>query len=317
MENPANADFCAECGEKLARNSGNFFNRTFSNWNKKSRNYKIATGVLGCCVGVFIILLIIGAIFPTTNLALDKTDIQIDNQTTTYMLKGTTEVNATIKINSKDLSLTNVEVKPNSDGKFVYQLQIPTNMNQSDVIVTAKLPNKSENQVTATINRPTSSPASSPTNQPAGKPNKTLSTDNYTLQYPSNWELNTKTNSGFSTGNTPGTMKIYNIQIDTWSISEYAKGDPSSGLPEIPATFDAVVNDMQSQREGSYTKKDITVAGLSAIEYADLTPDEVNSEHVFVYFSKGDTLYEISMGTNNYDADRPGFDMILNTFQLK
>lgn len=154
-ENPLNADFCAECGEKLSVNNANVLSRGFSNWSNKSRNYKIITGFLGCCVGAFIILLIIGAIFPMTNLALDNTNVQIDNQTTDYMLKGNSEANATVIISSKALNLNNVEINPTADGKFEYKLQIPKNVNTSEVVVTAKSPKKSENQATATIKRPT------------------------------------------------------------------------------------------------------------------------------------------------------------------
>ncbi|NMC58294.1 MAG: zinc ribbon domain-containing protein [Candidatus Methanofastidiosa archaeon] len=189
-ENPLTADFCAECGKNLSKNlnsGSNPISRWFSNWNKKSSGYKIITGLLGCCIGAFIIILILGAIFPTTALSLENTTINIDNQTTEYLLKGKTEAGATVKINSKTLNINNVEVKPAADGKFEYKLQIPTNINESEVIVSAKVPNKSENQATATIKRPSTTQTSA---EPKIDPNyKTFNSSFITFQYPKDWKI--------------------------------------------------------------------------------------------------------------------------------
>ena len=316
-ENPLKADFCSECGtrfnEKIDAKGSNPISRGASSWNKRSKRFKITTGILGCCVGAFIIIMILAAIFPVTSLSLDNTSVNIDNQTTAYMLKGNTEANATVEISSTVLNLNNVEVKPDANGNFEYEVQIPLNVNTSDVLVTAKSTKKSENTATLTINRPSNSPS---TPQNTGTPNKTYSDQNISFNYPNNWQANPNGIPNFATGNAAGNLED-NVQIDSFSISEYAQGDSED--PAIPATMESVVNNLQSQKEGTYTKENITVDGLNGLEYTDLTPDpnEQGAEYEFVYFAKGDTLYEIDLSTTNYDADKTGMDMILKTFQVK
>jgi len=163
-ENPSNATFCSECGESLPEVKSNPISKGMSYWKNQNKGFKILTGFLGCCIGAFIILMIIAAAFPTTNLSLANTTANIDNQTIEYLLIGHTEPNATVKLTSKSLNLNGMEITPESNGTFEYKLQIPTNTSAVDVTITAKVPNKSENQATTTIKRP-----SPPTQSTANK----------------------------------------------------------------------------------------------------------------------------------------------------
>ena len=41
------------------------------------------------------------------------------------------------------------------------------------------------------------------------------------------------------------------------------------------------------------------------------------SGRVDVVFVKGDTLYDIWLNTNNYDADKTGINMMINTMKIQ
>lgn len=143
-------------------------------------------------------------------------------------------------------------------------------------------------------------------------PHKTFSKDGITFDYPESWEPNP---NGFITIGTGNSGPVtYNAGIDTWSIKEYAAEPPT-----IPATMDAVIQDMRKDRPGNYDKKEITVAGIKGIEYTPkeyVSQGKYSAKRVDVYFAKGDKLYNLFMTTTNYAADRPGFDMILNTLKI-
>jgi ribosomal protein L37E len=150
-KNYNNADFCAECGEKLDKKP---LDRAVSSWKKQSNGTKVISSVIGCCFGIVIFLVLIALIFPTTALSIDNTTIDIDNQTTTYVLKGTTDANATVKISSQALNLTNVEANVGDDGKFEYTLPIPLDVTELELDVVAKAEGKSQSYENITIKRP-------------------------------------------------------------------------------------------------------------------------------------------------------------------
>lgn len=309
-ENPSNATFCSECGESLPEVKNNLISKGMSYWKNQNKGFKILTGFLGCCIGAFIILMIIAAVFPTTNLSLANTTVNIDNQTTEYLLIGHTEPNATVKLSSKSLNLNGVEITPESNGTFEYKLEIPKNTSDVDVTVTAKSHSKSQNTASVNIKRPSVSVNLTPTVQ--GAPNKTYSKDGITFNYPESWTLNPNGFLTIGTGNTIPSV-TYNAGIDKISISEYA-----SEPPAIPATMDAVIQDMRKDMTGTYDKKEIMVAGEKGVEYiptGSADPD-TNGKKIDVYFAKGDTLYNIHLATTNYDVDISGFNMIVNTINV-
>ena len=100
--------------------------------------------------------------------------------------------------------------------------------------------------------------------------------------------------------------------MDIESITEQA-----SVSPAIPATFDAVVTDIQSNEPGTYEKKDITVGGLNGIEYIQTDTGSSGEKWIYVYFAKGDKLYEFFLTTTDLNADKPGFDMMINSMKIQ
>ncbi|MEN6553647.1 MAG: zinc-ribbon domain-containing protein [Methanobacterium sp.] len=144
-KNPKNAAFCQECGKKFSNISLD---------ERKKRNNKILVKALAIFVCLVAAIILYTIIFPVTALNIDKdTFVTIDNQTTSYLIKGKTEANSTVKINSKVLNLNNVEVNADELGNFNYLLTIPLEINQVDVEILAKVPNKSQHRGSLIIKR--------------------------------------------------------------------------------------------------------------------------------------------------------------------
>lgn len=195
-KNPENAQFCENCGAKLEqvnkiKPKTTQTNQTLKNleekWNKLNRNEKIITGAGACILGL-LILGVIGAALPDdsnlTDLQLYGIDngdndgeyqVQIDNNTTEYEIKGATETNATITVTAEAVNVTNQPVKVNASNEFDYKIKIPKNVNEVTVKIYANKPGKDESYIELTIKRPT------PT-QPATQNTKTTPTATPTTQ---------------------------------------------------------------------------------------------------------------------------------------
>lgn len=104
---------------------------------------------------LFIILCfsVISALNPTTALSIETNQAEIDENTTYYIIKGTTDVGANVNISSNELNLNNINLNLSSDGSFQYKLFIPKNIKNAEVKIIAKVENKSESEVSLTINR--------------------------------------------------------------------------------------------------------------------------------------------------------------------
>ena len=175
-KNPENAQFCENCGAKLEqvnkiKPKTTQTNQTLKNleekWNKLNRNEKIITGAGACILGL-LILGVIGAALPDdsnlTDLQLYGIDngdndgeyqVQIDNNTTEYDIKGATETNATITVTAEAVNVTNQPVKVNASNEFDYKIKIPKNVNEVTVKIYANKPGKDESYIELTIKRPT------------------------------------------------------------------------------------------------------------------------------------------------------------------
>lgn len=218
-KNPINADYCAECGIKfptktnlLSNNpNDNIISKTASLWDKQSKGFKIFSGVIGCCIGSILILMVLMLVFPTTNLSIDNLNVEIDNQTTEYLLKGKSEANATVKISSQTLNLSNVDVKVDENGNFEYKVLIPIDVTETQVKITAKAPKKSENFESITIKRPLI-PLS------VNKPAK-LKSDEENLNI-----------SGKTDPNAEITISSANLNIETVKVNSDASGNFNSAI---------------------------------------------------------------------------------------
>ena len=129
---------------------------------------------------------------------------------------------------------------------------------------------------------------------------KTYSGQGISFNYPDSWTINS---NSITTPN-GGTGIIYNF-----GLQEYASEDPP-----IPATLDAVAADIRSGVTGESNKNIITISGVQGIEYV---PTGSGRQRVDVVFVKGDALYSIYLTTNDYNADKDGFNMIINTMKIQ
>jgi hypothetical protein len=151
-------------------------------WNKKGNTNKLLTGLGACCIGIILFLVAIILLFPTTSLSVEPTEVQIDNNTTEYTIYGTADPKAIVKITAPVLNLKDKTIKVNSNGSFSYKITIPLNVNETDVNITAKSLEKSQNGVKITIKRDQPTPKSAST---SNLPEYTLS--NLKFQLSNDW----------------------------------------------------------------------------------------------------------------------------------
>ena len=166
-ENELNSIFCQQCGHKLESINNiteNPKEKLKDWWDKKSKTNKSLTGVGGCCAGIILFIVLMCLIFPVTSISVDLTHVQIDNQTTEYVIQGTAEPNATVKITAPLLNLNDAVVNVDSNGSFSYTVSIPINVTDVDINITAKSPKKSQNGVEVNIQRPLTSLTVDPVN---------------------------------------------------------------------------------------------------------------------------------------------------------
>jgi hypothetical protein len=156
-ENELSSKFCLKCGLELKSNENNKNDNPVTKlkgwWSKKTPDNKIVTSVGGCCVGIILFLFIV-MLFPVTSLSIEPTQVQIDNQTTEYNLKGKAEPNATVKITSPILNLNDVIINVDNDGNFSYKVIIPLNVTEADMNITAKSSKKPQTGKNVNIQRP-------------------------------------------------------------------------------------------------------------------------------------------------------------------
>jgi hypothetical protein len=107
---------------------------------------------IGAMILAIILVVIAGCTIPeVTELSIPTNDVQIDENTTEYTIKGVSEPNASLTIYSLDIPYN---VTADENGNFEYKLQIPVEATILDVTVIASKPGKIQALTTITINRP-------------------------------------------------------------------------------------------------------------------------------------------------------------------
>ena len=107
---------------------------------------------IGAMILAIILVVIAGCTIPeVTELSIPTNDVQIDENTTEYTIKGVSEPNASLTIYSLDIPYN---VTADENGNFEYKLQIPVEATILDVSVIASKPGKIQALTTITINRP-------------------------------------------------------------------------------------------------------------------------------------------------------------------
>lgn len=107
---------------------------------------------IGVMILGIILVVIAGCSIPEiTELSIPTNDVQIDENTTEYTIKGVSEPNASITIYSLDIPYN---VTADENGNFEYKLQIPVEATILDVKLIASKLGKIQALTIITINRP-------------------------------------------------------------------------------------------------------------------------------------------------------------------
>jgi hypothetical protein len=124
-------------------------------WEKQTDTDKAVYGLSAFCVGSILFMIITGLLVPDiTFLSLEKNNFQIDEKPTQLIVKGQTEPNAKVFINSNELNLNKTPVTVSSNGSFEYNLNIPVEVDETKVSVISKAPKKYEISQDIEIQRP-------------------------------------------------------------------------------------------------------------------------------------------------------------------
>ena len=324
-KNQDSSEFCQNCGNKLQETlkttkSKKSTKNVFMEWWYKQSPKKQFLTIIGILFfSIIIISAVIALLIPNDNLTLISLNnvtpngtgeayTIINNNTTEYEITGSSEPNATITITSDVLNKTNETITLDPNNQFSYKINIPSNVSEFKIRFDAKKPGKNDSNVNLSIKK--QEEEQNQTKPPQTSiPNKTYSDQGLTFNYPDSWKT---TDPGSPAGipiTTPNGGSLY--VIDEGSIKEYASQPPS-----IPATLDAVADDIRYPVNGTYDKKNVTIGGVRGIEYIP-TGYGYGGQRVDVVFAKGNKLYSIFLTTDDYNADKDGFEMIIKTMQIQ
>ncbi|MDR3062542.1 MAG: hypothetical protein LBU40_00195 [Methanobrevibacter sp.] len=88
-----------------------------------------------------------------TMLFLDSNTTKISANDTVVTIKGVTDPNATVTINSEDFSLSTLHPKINENGEFIYEITIPKNLKMATFTVEAVVNGKNFKSLNFTMFR--------------------------------------------------------------------------------------------------------------------------------------------------------------------
>ena len=124
-------------------------------WAKQTNTDKAVYGLSAFCILSVLYILLTGLLVPDiTFLSLNQNNFQIDDKPQLLVIKGHTESNAKIFINSTELKLDKAPVTVNGNGSFEYTINIPVDLVDAKVSVISKAPKKYEISQDILIQRP-------------------------------------------------------------------------------------------------------------------------------------------------------------------
>ena len=283
-ENVNAAKFCKTCGTNLDNKNITKSNTSSTSggiggwWNKQSTTGKALSGFAACCIGLFLLILVVGALAPeTTNLSISNVNAQIDNKTTEYIINGTAEPGAKVYISSSSLNLTKVEATVDKNGNFQYKLKIPINITDLSVEVSAVAPEKIEASQTVNIQRPLTPLTINPT--------PTLTEDNETVTIEGTTDpnaevkitsielgfnetkINTDSNGKFKyTVKVPSSISSASVSITAKSVGKRVNTQTENIIRESPppATTTETSTDTASSSDSSSSSSSSTGSSSSS-----------------------------------------------------
>ena len=133
-ENPANSEFCQECGTKLAAESADKTQKK-GWWKRQTLTGKILIIFFALIlIGIVAVVAIVMSAPEVTALNITSANSSMDSKFSTLEINGTTDPGATVAIN-------NTQVTADSNGKFNYNLTNIAN-GTTNINITAKAANK-------------------------------------------------------------------------------------------------------------------------------------------------------------------------------
>ncbi len=304
-ENEEHDRYCKECGFKLPQISNyedkgantNILQQFKQRWDR-SANFKVGTLLVFCIVGI-IFLSGICALVSTDNLTElnlnncisdgpGEVHAILDNNTTEYVINGSSESNATVSVSSEDLGIINQTIKLNSENEFSYKVNVPKNVSEIKVRFDASKTGKDDSYIELTLKRSVNESV------------KQSKTGQYSLNgayfdIPSGWvEKEKVTDNG----------------IDFWK-----NGHPHIRLIELSKEEYESDYSASSQSSTNYSviKKTIKASEIEikVLRVTDSRNGDILDQY---FFQKNDKYYEVLAWDYTYqDASRPTIDEAVKT----
>lgn len=169
-KNPKGAEFCQECGSTLKNKvpKTSKSNKSIENpkkwWNEQNSGVKIISIVGVSCIGLLLLIAVAGFLSPDKNLTTIKIDdvisdgpgeahVYINNNTTEYEIKGSTESNATITVSSNDLNKNNETIPLDVNNKFSYKVSVPSNVSEFKIKFDASKTGKKDSYIEVSVKK--------------------------------------------------------------------------------------------------------------------------------------------------------------------
>ena len=214
-------------------------------WDAQGTKGKSTLGLMACCLGVILIAGLVGMVFSDKNLVdiqlsnavydgSGEYNLNISNDTTEVVIKGSTEAGATVNASSSELNIIDQKVKLNSNNSFKYKVKIPANANEVTVRFDASKPGKDSSYIEIKIKKPHNEPVSTNTpTQPSAPPQPTQNTSNTDPTY----------NENFDKGYTAGQM---------WASKDINENQIWRYYPPNGGTYPEVLNDKPKGQKDGY-----------------------------------------------------------------
>jgi hypothetical protein len=206
-KNLDNANFCEKCGDelpntitkKISTSKGTTAN--FKDWwDKQTSGVKAITLIGGCCVGLLLIIFIVGFLSPDNNLTeitidgdvvdvTGESHIDIDNDTTEYVIKGSTESNATINVTAESMDVIDKPLKLGANNTFEFRVKIPKKVSEVKVVFFATKPNKTDSTIEVTLRKPSATETETTETEPQDTNYNSYNRNGLKFQYLKEWNI--------------------------------------------------------------------------------------------------------------------------------
>lgn len=131
------------------------------------------------------------------------------------------------------------------------------------------------------------------------------------FEYPKGWAVTDNPKNGKMH------VDIKNSNIENGALFVYPINDWQSNNPGIEPTLQNVYSTSVSENNYKVALSKVTVAGTEGLEGTPLSYNNIHIANYVLYFQKGTNFYVLDLPTTNYDADKAGIDLIIQSLQFK